>query len=103
MIRDPRQAFDLLFGSGGSRQDREERKQTRKSVLDGIRTEVASLNKTLPASDRARLGQYLQAIDEVDRRIKAVETRKTSGEAREMPEAPAGVPYSFGDHMRLMF
>ncbi len=103
MIRDPRQAFDLLFGVGGSKEDREERKQTRKSVLDVIRTEVASLNKSLPASDRARLGQYLQAIDEVDRRIKAVETRNKSGEARELPDAPAGVPDSFGEHMKLMF
>jgi hypothetical protein len=103
MIRDPRQAFDLLFGVGGSKQDREERKQTRKSVLDVIRTEVASLNKTLPAADRARLGQYLQAIDEVDRRIKAVEARNKSGEAREMPDAPAGVPDSFSEHMKLMF
>ena len=103
MIRDPRQAFDLLFGVGGSKQDREERKQTRKSVLDVIRTEISSLNKKLPASDRARLEQYLQAVDEVDRRIKAVESRNTSGEAREMPDAPAGVPDSFSEHMKLMF
>src|SRR6185503_1557170 len=75
MIRDPRQAFDLLFGVGGSQQDREERKQIRKSVIDVIRAEVNDLNKKLPASDRARLGEYLQAVDEVDRRIKAVESR----------------------------
>jgi len=103
MIRDPRQAFDLLFGVGGSKQDRDERKQIRKSVLDVIRAEVADLNRKLPPSDRARLAQYLQAIDEVDRRIKAVEARNTSGEAREIPDAPAGVPDNFGEHMRLMF
>src|SRR6185436_1227141 len=44
MIRDPRQAFDLLFGVGGSQQDREERKQIRKSVIDVIRAEVSDLN-----------------------------------------------------------
>jgi hypothetical protein len=103
MIRDPRQAFDLLFGVGGSKQDREERKQTRKSVLDVIRAQVADLNRKLPAADRARLAQYLQSIDELDRRIKAVEARNNSGEAREMPNAPAGVPDSFSEHMRLMF
>jgi len=103
MIRDPRQAFDLLFGVGGSKQDRDERKQIRKGVLDVIRAEVADLNKKLPASDRARLGQYLQSIDEVDRRIKAVEARNTGGDAREMPDAPAGVPDSFSEHMKLMF
>jgi hypothetical protein len=103
MIRDPRQAFDLLFGVGGSPQDREERKQIRKSVLDVIRAEVADLNKKLPNSDRERLASYLQSIDEVDRRIKAVEARNKSGEAREMPDAPAGVPDSFTEHMKLMF
>ncbi len=103
MIRDPRQAFDLLFGAGGSREDRNQRKQTRKSVLDVIRAEVSSLNKKLPASDRARLAQYLEAIDEMDRRIKAVEARNGSGDSREMPDAPAGVPDSFSEHMKLMF
>jgi len=103
MIRDPRQAFDLLFGVGGSKQDRDERKQIRKSVIDVIRQEVADLNKKLPASDKTRLAEYLQSVDEVDRRIKAVEARNTSGEVREMPDAPAGVPDSFSEHMKLMF
>ncbi len=103
MIRDPRQAFDLLFGVGGSKEDRVARKQTRKNVLDVIRAEVADLNRKLPASDRARLGQYLQSIDELDRRIKAVEARNNSGEQREMPDAPAGVPDSFNEHMHFMF
>jgi hypothetical protein len=103
MIRDPRQAFDLLFGVGSSNEDREERKQIRKSVIDVIRAEVASLSGKLPASDRNRLNQYLQSVDEVDRRIKAVEARNNSGEAREMPNAPAGVPDSFSEHMRLMY
>jgi hypothetical protein len=103
MIRDPRQAFDLLFGVGSTKQDREERKQIRKSVLDVVRSQVADLNRKLPASDRTRLSEFLQAVDEVDRRIKAVEARNTSGDAREMPNAPAGVPDSFSEHMRLLF
>jgi hypothetical protein len=32
-----------------------------------------------------------------------VEARNTSGEERELPEAPAGVPDSFTEHMKLMF
>jgi len=102
MIRDPRQAFDLMFGVGGSKEDRDERRQTRKSVLDVTRAQIAELNKKLPASDRARMNEYIQSIDEVDRRIKA-EARNTSGEARELPDAPAGVPDSFSEHMKLMF
>jgi hypothetical protein len=92
-----------LFGVGGSKEDRADRKQTRKNVLDVIRAEVADLNKKLPPSDRARMAQYLQSIDELDRRIKAVEARNTSGEQREIPDAPAGVPDSFNEHMKLMY
>jgi hypothetical protein len=32
-----------------------------------------------------------------------VEARNLSGEARELPEAPAGVPDSFAEHVKLMF
>ena len=36
MIRDPRVAFDMLFGAGGSQQDRADRRKTRRSILDFI-------------------------------------------------------------------
>jgi hypothetical protein len=39
----------------------------------------------------------------VERRIQRIEARNTSGEVRDMPEAPAGVPDSFEEHVRLMF
>src|SRR6185369_11581740 len=42
-------------------------------------------------------------IRELERRIQAVEAKNTSGEPRELPEAPAGVPDSFSEHMKLMF
>ena len=40
---------------------------------------------------------------EIERRIQAIEARNTSGEERALPDAPAGVPDSFSEHMRLMF
>jgi hypothetical protein len=36
-------------------------------------------------------------------RIQAIEARNTSGEARELPGAPAGVPDSYTEHMKLLF
>src|SRR5688572_31457156 len=36
MIRDPRVAFDLLFGAGNSAQDRLARRNTNRSILDWI-------------------------------------------------------------------
>jgi hypothetical protein len=103
MIRDPRVAFDMLFGAGRSAQDRTERRQTRRSILDWIQGEVASVRQDLGASDRMRLDRYLENVREIERRIQAIEAHNSSGEERELPDAPKGVPDSFSEHMRLMF
>jgi len=103
MIRDPRMAFDMLFGAGGTPEARAARMDTRKSILDWINTEVVSLRKQLGTADRTRMDRYLQNVQEIERRIKAVEAHNTSGEARELPNAPPGVPDSYAEHVRLLF
>ncbi len=103
MIRDPRVAFDMLFGAGGTPQERAARRRTQGSILDWITGRVAELKRELKASDRQRLDQYIENIREVERRIQKIEVQNTSGEPRELPEAPAGVPDSFEEHMKLMF
>ena len=103
VIRDPRVAFDQLFGAGGTVEERAARRRTDRSILDWITSRVAQLKRELGPSDRERMERYLDNIREIERRIQKVETRNTSGEARELPEAPAGVPDSFEEHMRLMF
>jgi hypothetical protein len=50
-----------------------------------------------------RMERYLENVREIERRIEMVETRNSSGDPREIPEAPAGVPDSFTEHMHLMF
>jgi hypothetical protein len=103
VIRDPRVAFDKLFGVGGSAEERTARRRTRRSILDWVTSELTALKTTLGPEDRHRLDRYLQDIREVERRIQRIEARNTSGEARELPEAPAGVPDSFAEHVQLMF
>jgi hypothetical protein len=103
MIRDPRVAFDTLFGAGGSVTARNERLRTRRSILDWINGEVKTVRATLGSADRVRLDRYLDNVEEIERRIKMVEARNTSGDSRELPDAPAGVPDSFSEHMKLMF
>lgn len=103
MIRNPRVAFDLLFGAGNNNADRSNRRQANKSILDWITGEVSGLKKSLGSEDRARIDKYLTDIRELERRIQAVEAKNSSGEARELPEAPIGVPDSFSEHMQLMF
>jgi hypothetical protein len=103
MIRDPRYAFDQLFGVGATPQERAARRRTDRTILDFISTEISRLRNTLGTSDRARLDSYLEDVQEVERRIRLVEARNTSGEERELPGAPAGVPDSFTDHVKLMY
>ena len=62
MIRDPRHAFDQLFGAGGTQEARAERRRARRSVLDFITGEVADLQRTLDPTDRRRMDLYLQNI-----------------------------------------
>jgi hypothetical protein len=103
MIRDPRMAFDQLFGAGGSARERASRRRATSSVLDYITAQVADLNRRLDASDRRRMEQYLEGVREIERRIQKIEARNSSGEARDLPGAPAGVPDSFDEHVQLMF
>jgi hypothetical protein len=103
MIRDPRVAFDMLFGAGATPEERAARREARRSVLDWIAGEVQQVRKQLGTADRARLERYLDDVRELERRIQVVEAQNRSGEARAMPEAPAGVPDSFSEHMKLLF
>ncbi|MGI9261635.1 MAG: DUF1552 domain-containing protein, partial [Woeseiaceae bacterium] len=102
-IRNPRTAFDLLFGAGGSAEERASRRRTQSSILDWVAEEVASMNKSLGAADQRRVGRYLENVREIERRIQMVENNNSSGEERELPGAPAGVPDSYSEHVRLLF
>ena len=103
MIRDPRMAFDQLFGAGGSTKERASRRRSTSSVLDYVTAQVADLNRRLDAGDRKRMERYLDDVREIERRIQKVEARNSSGDARELPAAPAGVPDAFDEHVKLMF
>ena len=103
MIRDPRAVFDQLFGVGATPEARALRRKKDRSILDWVSDSVAQLKGTLGAADRARLNDYLEDVREIERRIQKVEALNTSGETRELPAAPIGVPDSYEEHVRLMF
>jgi hypothetical protein len=102
MVRDPSSAFDQLFGVGGTPEARAERRRAQRSILDWIAEDVARLMRGLRSADRERMGQYLENIRELERRIERVEAQNASGEPREIPDAPRGVPDSFTEHVHLM-
>ena len=103
MIRDPRVAFDMLFGAGGSPEERAERRDTRRSILDWILRDVTEVRQALGTVDRHRMDRYLDSVRELERRIQMIEQQNSGGEQRALPDAPRGVPDSFSEHMELMF
>ena len=103
MIRDPRAVFDQLFGIGTTPDARKARRRDDKSILDFVAESVGDLKGRLGVADRARLSDYLDDVREIERRIQKVEGSNSSGEARELPGAPIGVPDSYDEHVKLMF
>ena len=61
------------------------------------------MKNDLEPADRNRLDDYLENIREIERRIQRIEAQNASGEERELPDAPVGVPDSFDEHVKLMF
>src|SRR5215475_12093435 len=68
----PQVVFERLFGDGSTAQERAARKQAKASLLDAVSLEVARLNKSLPATDRTTLNEYLEDIREIERRLSLV-------------------------------
>ena len=98
----PRVVFERLFGEGGSTADRRAALKRRSSLLDWVKDDTTRLQQTLGPDDRARVGQYLDTIREVERRIQKAEA-DTDHDTLPDLDRPAGVPAAYADHARLMF
>ena len=103
MIQDPRLAFEELFGTGGTPEERVARQQVNRSILDRITNSVARLRTDIGQADQNRLDDYLENVREIERRIQRIEEYNASGAERELPDAPVGVPDSWEEHIKLMF
>jgi hypothetical protein len=97
----PRITFERLFGRSGSAAQRQAQMRTDRSVLDSIKEDVADLQTGLGTRDRSRLNDYLENVREIEQRIQRAE--KQSASDVKVPDAPIGIPDSFGDHVALQF
>jgi len=101
MENNPQVIFERLFGDGSTTEERAARREDARSLLDSVVGEVASLQKTLPASDRTRLDRYLTDVREVERRIALAAQQVPQG--LKLPTAPTGIPDDFDAHIKLMY
>ena len=97
----PRVVFERMFGRPGTHTQRLERMQEDRSILDSVKEDVLDLQKRLGSKDRARLGEYLDHVREIEERIQKSE--KQASNKVTVPDAPIGIPESFEEHAILMY
>ena len=98
----PRIVFERLFGEGGNAADRRAALERRASLLDWVRDDITRLQNTLGPADRTRVGQYLDTVREVERRIQQAEAATGDSPLPDL-DRPTGVPAAYADHAKLMF
>jgi hypothetical protein len=101
MEYNPRKLFFKLFGRGASPEERDSIAARQASVLDLVAEDAQRLEPRLGRSDRARLGEYLESVREIERRAAKMSEQDFTG--LDLPEAPIGVPNDFDAQVRLMF
>jgi hypothetical protein len=98
----PRIVFESLFGEGGTSAERRAALRKKASLLDSFNDDIARLQRSLGAGDRARITQYLDSVREVERRIQKAEAATADSPLPDL-DRPVGVPAAYADHARLMF
>jgi len=102
MENNPRMVFERLFGEGGTADERRAELRRDRSILDSVTEDMARLVSTLGASDRVRVGQYVEAVREVERRIQRAESQADES-ALALPDRPVGIPETYDEHAKLLF
>ncbi len=97
----PRVVFERLFGDGGTAADRKAELRKNGSILEWVTDDMARLGRRLGPSDRSRVGEYLETVREVERRIQKAE--QLDGDALPELTRPVGVPSDWEEHAKLMF
>jgi hypothetical protein len=98
----PRLVFEMLFGAGGTPQQRAAALAKRSSLLDSVTQEIKRMKKRVGAGDRNKIDGYMQSIREVERRIQLAESTAKDNPLPDL-DRPVGVPASYKEHARLMF
>jgi hypothetical protein len=99
--QNPQSAFERMFGDIGSAEERAARFKSKASILDSVISAASRLNNQLAPQDRSTVEEYLQNIREVESRIQSAGQRADA--AGETPDAPAGIPGSYDEHVRVMY
>jgi hypothetical protein len=102
MEHNPRKVFYQMFGKGDTAEERKAILADSGSVLDYVREATSQLNAKLGEADRARLGDYLDSVREVELRVQKL-TAATANSTVKLPNAPLGIPEDFTELLDVHF
>ncbi|HEY7671295.1 MAG TPA: DUF1552 domain-containing protein [Gammaproteobacteria bacterium] len=97
----PRNVFYKLFGQGDTNEERAAILVETGSILDRVKAQADRLQAELGAPDRAVVGDYLDSVREIERRVQMASAQDNSALA--IPDAPVGIPNDLDTHFKLMF
>ena len=97
----PRAVFQKLFGHGDTDKERAAILHETGSILDRVKDQAARLQASLGVKDRVVVGDYLDSVREIERRVQMATQQDMS--RLEIPDAPVGTPNDLTDHFKLMF
>jgi hypothetical protein len=100
MDAEPSRVFERIFGRGTTDAERAEIANDFTSVLDLVAAEMKDLGRGLGATDRAIVGDYLDSVREIERRIQLLKARDLS--QLDLPDIPVSIS-SFDERLRLQF
>jgi hypothetical protein len=91
-----------MFGDGSTPQERLQRIERQRSILDAVNSQIRRLQGNLGPNDRNRMTEYLDTVREIERRIQISE-KQNSNSLLAVPASPSGVPDDHEEHTNLMF
>ena len=68
MELNPQVVFERMFGDGSTADQRAARRKRDQSILDSLTGSLSRLRRDVSVSDRQRLDEYAQNVDEIERR-----------------------------------
>lgn len=95
----PGAVFDRLFGI--NQVDRK-RTDTRRSILDTVKDEAASLSRKISSDDHHKLEEYLSSVRDVEQRLRRSEEMPAPQVPHGAVRPDDGIPREFAPHIRLM-
>jgi hypothetical protein len=97
----PRAVFQKLFGQGDTDQERAQILSETGSILDRVQGQARRLQASLGVPDRNVVGDYLDSVREIERRVQMAE--KAHNTELVIPNAPVGTPNDITEYFKLMF